>query len=341
MHPYEVVPTIAEIGEAAWNELVGDGGFYSSYRWIHAHESMPGLKSAYIVVRSGSRLQAAVQVSYAKHDISDAYAQGRFRETFDETARFALLGTRRGYRNSLLVADWTPPEERGPLIAELVRTAGEVAAGWNANALVAPYLPPDAVARLVAAHVVKRVEQAGSEGVLTLTGQAFDDYLAPFSSHRKVSIRHERAHPRQMGLRFRVEEVGPGCAEQLAGLVAQVEAKYGRPATANGLRRYLTDTFEGDPAHARLFTCRDGDGRLVSAMLGYVWGSELYARATATDYTALPSGSFAYFNVVYYEPIEYCLSHGLSTLYFGVGTMGAKTARGSRELPLHHVLLSG
>ncbi|MEE1831708.1 GNAT family N-acetyltransferase [Streptomyces sp. SP17KL33] len=341
MEHVEIVHTLTDIDEADWNGLVGEGDFYSSYQWLHSHDSLPGLKSAYVLLRSGAHFLAAAPVSFAKHDIATAYSQQHFNEVFGEQLRFALLGTRRGYRSSLLIADLVPPEERKEITAELVRAALRVSAEWGAESLVTPYAPAETVAALSAADVIGRTKEVDTEAVLILTGGNFEDYLGSLPSHRRVSIRHERAALRAMGLTLRVEDVRPGCTEELAGLLAQVERKYGRHATVNGLRRYLTSTFEGDPQHARLFTCRDAGGRLLSAMLAYEWGQGLYARATATDYESLPRGSFAYFNVVYYEPIEYCLSHGLTSLYFGVGAMDTKRARGCQQLPLRHVLLTG
>ncbi|MFI5527196.1 GNAT family N-acetyltransferase [Kitasatospora sp. NPDC051853] len=339
----ETVDGLRRVDPREWDALAGEGAFHSSHHWLLAHESMPGLATRYVLLRSGpdegSELLAAAPVSFTKYELTESYGQQRFAEAFGPGVRYALFGARRGYRNPLLVSGAVPAERRPAVVAELVRAALRACEELGAQALVAPYLPEEALGALTAAGTVRCSAPAPSEAVLALAGGGFEDYLSTLPSHRRVSIRHERAALRELGLTLAVEEVRPGCAGQLAGPLAQVERKYGSRATVPGLRRYLTDTFEDDPGHARLFTCRDAEGALVSAMLGYEWERGLYARATATDYERLPPGAFAYFNVVYYEPVEYCLSRGLSTVYFGLGALGTKRARGCRELPLRHALL--
>ena len=335
----QIVPTIADVGELAWNELVPDGGFYSSFRWIRGYESVFRMRSAYICLRDSSRYLAIAPVSFTKQELSQEYSQQRFEQIFEATFSCAVLGPRRGYRNLWLIHEGLTDEDRTSAITMIVESALEVADGWGANAVVAPYLTESALGGLSEVQRLSQSAEVASEGILELPGTSFEDYLAPMRAKNRGKIRRERAQPLRLGLRFQVEPVETGVASALAALVAQVEAKYGRHITTQGLRRYLEATFEANPADARLFTCRNSDGRLVSGALAYEWGDGLYVRATATDYDALPVNSFAHFNVTYFEPIAYSAQRGLKRIYFGIDALETKIRRGCQVESLHHALL--
>jgi predicted N-acyltransferase len=334
----EVVHAVGDIGESAWNELVPADGYYSSYRWIAGHESLPGLRSAYVCVREGTGLVAVAPVSFAKRELSAEYDQARFREIFADTASYAVLGPRRGYRNSWLIRRSSAGEDRAALVGEIAAAALDVAAGWHVEAVVVPYLPEPASAWLADERLVRQRCAVDAEAVIELGGGTFEGYLGTLPKKRRNSVRRERAELGRHGLRTAVEPAGASLVEAVAELMSQVERKYGRAVTVRGLHRYLESTFTSDP-HARLFTCRTEGGELVSATLAYEWASGLFVKATATDYAAVPPGSFAHFNTSYYEPIDYCLARGLTSVHLGIGAMATKLARGFRAEPLHHLLL--
>lgn len=336
----EIVHAIGDIGESAWNELVPADGFYSSYRWIAGHESLPGLRSAYVCVREGARLVAVAPVSFAKRELSAEYDQARFREVFADTATYAVLGPRRGYRNSWLIRRHNgADEDRAALVGEIAAAALDVATSWHIDSVVVPYLPEPAMAWLATERLVRQRCAVDAEATIELAVLTFDGYVGTLRKNRRCSVRRERAELGRHGLRTAVEPVRAELVETVSELMIQVERKYGRAGTVRGIHRYLESTFTSDPAHARLFTCRTDDGALVGATLAYEWATGLFVKATATDYAAVPPGSFAHFNTTYYEPIEYCLARGLTTVYLGTGAMPTKQARGFRAEPLHHVLL--
>ncbi|MFV2013572.1 MULTISPECIES: peptidogalycan biosysnthesis protein [unclassified Micromonospora] len=281
---------------------------------------------------------AVAPVGFARYELSHDYSQQRFGEVFTEPAAYAVLGSRRGYRNPWLLHPELSADEQAGTVRLLVDNAVELAAGWQADAVVVPYLAEPDLAPLAGDPRLRAHRPAGTEAVLDTRVASFDGYLARLPSKRRLSVLRERAQARGCGLRFAIEPVGPDTAGALAGLMAQVETKYGRQVTVGGLRRYLDATFASDP-HARLFTCRNSHGRLVTAAMAFEWRRALYVRATATDYGALPEGSFAHFSVLYYEPVEYCVRRGLDTVYYGMEALQAKLLRGCQQRSLCHALL--
>ena len=79
------------------------------------------------------------------------------------------------------------------------------------------------------------------------------------------------------------------------------------------------------------------DGVPIGLCLALVDGEDLHLRLAGFDYAAVGS-DFAYFNVVYYEPIEWGIRNGIRSYHFGTGTYRAKTARGCRLEPTYAVV---
>ncbi|MFI7026808.1 GNAT family N-acetyltransferase [Micromonospora sp. NPDC049900] len=332
----DVLTDLAEFDDSSWDALVPSGGYYSTHAWLSSHEALYPRKAAYLRVTDGAGLVAVAPVGYARREPAEHYSQDAFGQIFGTDATYSVLGARRAYRNPWLLRPGIDHGRAAEAVSLLVRTALEVAEQWGCDAVVVPYLSEPDLEPLASSKHVERVEQVDTEGVLAVPG-SFAQYLTARSRKRRWSILHERDRPREMGMEFAVERARP--IDEFASLMAQVENKYGRRATVDGLRRYLEATFASDTEHARVFTCRDPGGALVSAALGFAWRNGLYIRATATDYGARPTEAFAHFNVMYYEPIEYCARQGLSWIYFGVEALPAKRLRGCEERPLLHALV--
>jgi len=335
----EVVEDINDIDEAAWDAMTSSGAYYASRDWIRRHNTLFHPKTVYICVRDGSRLLAVAPFSFARREPSYEHSQRRLADVFGEDSTFAILGSRRGYRNKWLTHPEAGGVELKDIVGHMVAAALDLARSWNVDAVVAPYLTAAATKLLAGQAGVSRIQEFSTEAVLDLPGGSFDDYIAGLGRQSRSNVRRERAQPLALGLQLQREPIRPGIADMLAGPMAQVEAKYGREFSVGGLRRYLVETLEDNAANARLFTCRSSSGDLICATMAFEWKSALYIRSTATDYAADPPKSFAHFNTVYYEPIEYCLRTGLRRIYFGTETLKTKVARGCRTSPLYHVLL--
>ena len=87
-----------------------------------------------------------------------------------------------------------------------------------------------------------------------------------------------------------------------------------------------------------VFTCHDGENRLVAAAIGYRWRDTLYSRSVGLDYTRT-HGSFAYFNLLVYKAIEYASRNGLNRLQLGLASP-AKVERGAVVRPLWMAMVS-
>lgn len=335
----ETAESLSSISEPVWNSLAAAAGYYSSYRWVSGHSSMPRMRTCYVCIRSGSRLVAVAPVWYAPFELSAEYSQQRLRATFGDTGPVAMIGSRRGYRSDWIIASWLPDSERAAVLRKLVNACVNVARQWGLTSTVIPYLPNSAT-RWLSRHRPGQVcQNAGDEAILDLPAGRFEDYLGTLSGSRRSAVRREMKRLRLSGLTVQTEPTCAGSARWLAVLVAQVEAKYGRRATIAGIGNYLETTVEGDPRCARLFTCRNGAGRVVCALVAYEWHRSLFARMWAADYSSLPAESGAYFNTMFYEPIDYCLKNGLRRIYYGPGGLPPKQSRGCHLAALNHVLI--
>jgi predicted N-acyltransferase len=337
----DVFDAISSVDEQTWDSLVGDAGYFCSHHWVRSHEMMPAKHRAYVGVRSAGVLVGVAPIWFAPYELSEEYSQAGVGDVLGAAGPVAMAGPRRGYTNGWIIAPWLSGSDRDMVLDRLVTTCIEVARAWQLAAVAVPFITSAGLSWLASLRSV-RSRAVESEAVLDVPDSpagTFDDYLAGLPSKRGREVARERRLLERQGLRIEVEAAAPGCAAILAALVLQVEAKHGRAPTLNGMRRYLRSTFEADLEHGRVFACRDADGRLVAAALAYEWRSILYVKAYGADYGSIPAGARAYFNTVFYEPIEYSLGRRLKQIRYGIGAMPAKQARGCRAEVLHHVLL--
>jgi uncharacterized protein len=216
------------------------------------------------------------------------------------------------------------------LLRELEREARSLRAGAVAF-LYAPELADARLARLAAARDYRSVVLQ-ARCVMNVVWPTFDDYVASRTKTRRKSIRAEIE-------RFRAEftvEIGgvEATDDELIPLHARWRAKYGRPVPEPMLRRQYAAIRERLGQEVRNVVARR-DGRPAAFARFYEHEGTWYSRAIGFDYE-LVDGSFAYFNVLFYEPLREAMTRGIRALDYSYGSYEAKLGRGCT---LQHFLL--
>jgi len=218
----------------------------------------------------------------------------------------------------------------GALLDGLEREARSRGAGAAAF-LYLPEEPGGRLDRLAAARGYRPAVVA-ARCVLQVVWPTFEDYLGARTRTRRKSIRAEAERFRE---RFEVEVTGvEGLTDELAPLHAAWRAKQGRPVPEAALVRQYAAIRERLGPAVRLFVARDGGPPAAFAQF-YEHGGTLYSRAVGFDYERV-AGRFAYFNLLFYEPLRHAIAHGLRAVDYSMEAYEAKMGRGCT---LQHLLV--
>jgi predicted N-acyltransferase len=168
-----------------------------------------------------------------------------------------------------------------------------------------------------------------SEAYLDLCFESFDGYIAGLPASWRAKRRKERRRFLESGLDLRVTPPST-VATGAAPLLAQVEQKYG--AAGAVIQRewsYLTSTAVAMGRHGSALVAEQ-DGRLVAFSVVWDTGRHWRVRCWGCDYGApVVRESFAYFNLVVYEPLIRATAAGVCRLVLGTGSLPAKLERGA------------
>lgn len=234
-----------------------------------------------------------------------------------------FAGPMSGYR--------TDPLRRGsgdgttPLDGTVREAAGR--ATQEGHSLVVPYLPttavpsPNAGGVLLFAEIEYWLRPAAS----------FDEYVAPFSPHRRTAVHHELRAFQASGARVAVVLLADH-VETFAALTVANSARRGESedlAAMTGFLGSVADAMGPDALLLAAFL----DDRFAGAVLGLRHGRVLSLRMTGFDNAAL-EGSFAYFVLTYYAPTLLRHELDIRDVHLGVGAGEAKHRRGARAEPL-------
>jgi predicted N-acyltransferase len=330
---FSATGSLRDVPAEEWDDLAASRSFYLCHSWLSAQDSNQPVDARYLLARSGGRLAGALPVYRVRKETNPFYlphtcADGRWQ------GRYLLAGARRAYTNSLLVAGGLSPDQRAEVTGGLLARLREQAAVAEADGALFLYLPTSAARLVTEGSPGAQPVLTSMEAVLDLPGTGFDSYLRTLSAHRRRVIRHEIGVFGRAGFTVATEPAAL-VWEQMASLVGNLQRRYGTDAPPQHWRQLLQRQAADLVGHAIVFTCRRG-GMLVGACLGYEWHGTLYLKLCGFDYARL-NGSFEYFNLIYYTPIQYAYAHGLNHIHYGREAFEAKLNRGARLAPLWSV----
>jgi uncharacterized protein len=331
----EWTDSLDHVERGEWNRLADGDAFYLTHGWLRRLEDKADRTVRYALLRRGGSLVAALPV-YDVPAESGAYDPARLAGLTGLAGPVLIAGAGRGQHNQLLLAPELSELDAREAVIALARTALTFAAERGASGVVFPFLTTDSLRRLMAAEPV-RVAYDDVDVQITGLRDGLPGYLAALPGARRRRIAREMRVFEAAGWHVREERLGD-CWSELAALLFQVQEKYGHAPNVDRYRALLRRQADLLDDVSVVFGIREPDGRLAGAMLGYRWRDCLYARLVGFDYARLRD-AMEYFNVTYYQPIEYASRHGLSRLHLGPGSYEAKLLRGAELRPLWTVAL--
>jgi len=324
-----IVSSLSEIGAAAWDELIGlqaDANPFLSYAFLHAlHESgcasaESGWQPQYVTLWVGEQLHAALPL-YAKNHSYGEYV-------FDWAWAEAYKRNGLEYYPKLLSAIPFTPVSGSRLLARdadataaLIEIMCAIREGSATSSMHVLYPPPQQ------AEALKRAGFMLRSGVqfhwLNAGYRNFDDFLATLERKKRKNIRAERRKVQEAGVTFRHVE-GADATEADWRFFKRC---YDQTYSAHYSTPYLNLDFflrigATMPQHILLIVA-ERDGRPIASSLVIHTDKTLFGRY----WGALEQVPCLHFETAYYQPLEYCIAHGIEC--FEGGAQGEhKMARG-------------
>jgi uncharacterized protein len=240
-----------------------------------------------------------------------------------------------GAYHGILVAEDCAPALRVELFGELLGAVGDLARELGCASSALLYATPDLI-RLLRPDPGHLLAVLGAEASLSSRAGDFTGYLAELTSRRRGRALRER----------RMYLAGPACSRistgpdalgaDLVDLRCNLRRRYGLPehrerteAEFAALARHCGD---------RLVVNRSLlDGDTVGFVVNLRHGDTLYSRTAGFDYGRLGSRDFCYFNIVYYDMLDWGLPRGVRSLELGMASYPGKRTRGAVFEPRYGV----
>jgi predicted N-acyltransferase len=344
----EIVDSLWAVDPDEWARVAGGHGLYSTRDWLLMGEAAPELRAAedwaqrYVLCRADGLLLGALPLYEAGVLRSGLYDPVTVHADFvgadADPGRWApdvIAGSRTGYRNPLLFAHDVPRPRRQEALELLVQAAVAVARKQGAGAVSFPYLTPRNAAVMCDILGPSAVSLVDAVKLVVPVPATFEDYLGTLSRNRRTAVRRERDVFRASGATVR----RTGLAEArdvVSHLYANLLAKYGGRDAEARAADYIGRQTEFVADRSVVWLCERA-GQPVAFSLFYEVDDVLFSRFVGFDYT--DASHFEYFNLLFYEPMEYACGAGLKAVDLSVDTAEAKIRRGAHPQPLWSVLL--
>jgi hypothetical protein len=240
-----------------------------------------------------------------------------------------------GAYHGILVARDTPPELRRDLCGRLLDAVADLARDLKcpSSALLyatpglMPWLRPDA------RHTTAVL---GAESTLRTAAADFPGYLAALTRRRRTRILRERRMYLEGPARSEVRTGPDAIGDDLVELRCNLRRRYGLPEQRE--RTEIEFAALARWCGPRIVVNRSVlDGDVVGFVISLRHGDTLYARTAGFDYDRLGNRDFCYFNVAYYDMIEWGLPVGARALGLGLAGYPGKRTRGCRFEPRYGV----
>jgi len=169
---------------------------------------------------------------------------------------------------------------------------------------------------------------------LDLEWESFDQYVKSFRSKQRRNIRTEikRFHSKGLQIQFYESFDLNTWIDELIRLEINVAAKYDHSVLDSEVfRQWYKQVIGNMLGQARLFVAYK-ESQPVGFTLLLQKGNTYYVKLYGLDYDQADQ-SFAYFNLVFYAPIQQAIAQGITRIYFGPGGYEAKLKRGCHVEP--------
>jgi predicted N-acyltransferase len=159
---------------------------------------------------------------------------------------------------------------------------------------------------------------------------SFEDYLKEFERIARRNIKREITRCGENGVTILEEDNFGKISEKFSDLQTNLFSKYNNGAKSPYSAAFIEMLSENSNANAKVFTAWK-DGKLMGFSLSLLHHDMLDVYFCGFDYENHEKNDYAYFNLVYYEPIKLAIKLGLKRIHFRIGAETAKLRRGCKE----------
>ena len=321
---------IAAIGRDEWNAVAGEDHPFLSHEFLQAAEQSgcvsknSGWLPCHLALRDDNGRLCAALPLYEKHD-----SWGEF--VFDWAWANAYERAGLNYYPKLVSAvPFTPATSRRLLLKD---SADTEAAGMLIRAAVDLARQRDCSSLHILFPAAREIDTLQELGLKIRKDcqfhwhnrgySNFDEFLNTFSSKKRKKVRRDRRHVVEAGIRFRRltgEDLTTEVWRDVYPLISRTFMRRGSMPYFN--LAFFEQISSSIPDTLLVILAEVGDEPVAAAVL-FVGKDTLYGRywGSTGHYNSL------HFETCYYQGIDYCIEHGLST--FEPGTQGEhKISRG-------------
>ncbi len=336
----EVVDSVRDLPDSALRLLAGAGSLYAAPDWLAYCEASAGGTIRLVLLR-GKGSEEVVGVAAVRRVEDDQVMplynlESLLARPLAPTHPSLVAAVSGGY--CVLAVAGDDPGLRSRRRAALAKAVVAHADAEEYAATGFLYLPADDAVEVATACGPDFGEPflVAARAVLPGGWPDFEGYLSTLPSPRRNKIRRERKQFAAAGITTRVLHGADELGEESARLQLALRERYGVAGSIEAILRDY-DHLRAHVDHRLRVFLSEKDSVPIGLCLALVDGEDLHLRLAGFDYAAVGS-DFAYFNVVYYEPIEWGIRNGIRSYHFGTGTYRAKTARGCRLEPTYAVV---
>jgi predicted N-acyltransferase len=334
---FEIINSITEVTESAWNAISGIDNPFTRYEFFHALEmsgattESSGWQPQHVLIKQDDKLIGILPCflkyhSYGEYVFDWAWADAyqRYNMRYYPKLLSAVPFTPSVGPRLLLKSSVSEQDIANLLLEWLINYAGRShISSWH-------LLFPDANTSSLL-HNSTLIERRGCQFHWFNQGyEHFDDFLAKMSSRKRKNLRKERAKVQEQGIDFQFytgQEMTDDILESFYQFYQATYYKKGRPP-------YLNIAFFKQLAQSmgnHFFLCMPSNqGQFVAGASFFKDNTTLYGR----HWGCLKEYDLLHFECCYYQGIEYCIQHHLQR--FDAGAQGEHKIQRGFE-PVHTV----
>ncbi|MBA3562729.1 MAG: GNAT family N-acetyltransferase [Gammaproteobacteria bacterium] len=336
----ERLRSIEDVDAGTWDRLA-ENDVYAQHGWLRVLEKtvVEASDPVYFLLREGKELVGAA-VCYRLDAVGSSLDEMWFGRLYRSLTRlgFSLspalyCGPLLGQGRHVLWRREAPKPER--LLARLLDAVSAFAAE-KSLALAVAKLPIEegVLLEMFAGRGFARTMNWPVSYVDIRWG-SFDAYvghLAALGSSMATKARREIAGPGKTGILLGGIEHFENLSQEVLELIEANQRAHSD--TPLGLKREFFETLAQSHGASSIVTVASANGKLAGAALLLTAGDCAGGPLIGVSEDVRNRKAFTYFNLALYEPIRFCIEHGLKRIYLGAGLYDMKRRRGCRELEL-------
>jgi predicted N-acyltransferase len=240
-----------------------------------------------------------------------------------------------GAYHGVVVAEHTSATLRRELCGELLGATADLARELGCASAALLYATP-ALARWLRPAPRHVVAVLGAESRLESAAADFGGYLGELTSRRRGRALRERRIYLEGPARSEITTGPEALGDDLVELRCNLRLRYGLPVQRERTEAEFTALARWC-GHMLVVNRSVMDGETVGFVVNLRHGDTLFSRTAGFDYERLGSRDFCYFNIVYYDMLDWGLPRGVRALEMGLASYPGKRTRGCRFEPRYGV----